>query len=128
MRVAIVLDPAYPELEELAEQMPIWAIDNVHHRAIAERWWKLRGSADATHGITIFKVTDERDAESNCLNIIGEVDLHHGVYSSGMPIATLRVIGAQASKALQEKLEAYGFVTFETTADGFVAQTELPRG
>ena len=123
MTVAIVVDPGYSELERLAEQMPIWAIDNVHHRCVAERWWKLRGCADATQGITTFKVTDETDAEANCMNIIGEVDLHHGIYSSGMPVATLRAVGTPPSKVLREKLEAYGFVTFETTSDGFVAKT-----
>ena len=124
MTVAIVLDPGYPELEQLAEQMPIWAIDNVHHRAVAERRWQLRGCADATQGITIFKVTDERDAEGNCINIIGEVDLHHGIYSSGRPISRLKVVGTRPSNVLREKLGAYGFVTFEPTSDGFVAKTQ----
>jgi len=124
MTVAIVLDPAYLELERLAEQMPIWAVDSALHRGVAERLWLTRGMADAFQGITLFKVSDERDAEVNCANIIGEVDLHHGIYPSGSRVATLKVIGTKPSNRLLEELGAYGFVKFEPTIDGFVASAE----
>jgi|HubBroStandDraft_6_1064221.scaffolds.fasta_scaffold140986_1 hypothetical protein len=124
MTVAIVLDPGYSGLEQLAEEMPIWAVDTVSHRATAERLWKLRGMADAFQGVTLFKVKDERDAEGNFVNIIAEVDLHHGVYSSGSKVATLRVIGTPPSNRLQEELSTYGFLTLETTSDGFLARTQ----
>jgi hypothetical protein len=124
MTVAIVLDPAYLELEQLAEQMPIWAVDSALHRGVAERLWLTRGMADAFQGITLFKVSEERDAEVNCANIIGEVDLHHGIYSSGSRIATLKVIGARPSTNLLEELSTYGFVNFEPTLDGFVARVD----
>ncbi|HKM86211.1 MAG TPA: hypothetical protein VJW96_08380 [Terriglobales bacterium] len=124
MTVAIVLDPAYSELERLAEQMPIWAVDSALHRGVAERLWQKRGMADAFQGITLFKVLDERDAEVNCANIIGEVDLHHGIYSSGSRVASLKVIGATQSNKLLEALGASGFVRFETTPDGFLAHAE----
>jgi hypothetical protein len=124
MTVAIVLDPTYSELEQLAERMPTWAVDTPPNRAVAQRLWDLRGGADAFQGITLFKVTDERDAEGNCINVIDQVDLHHGVYSSGSKIATLRVIGTTASDRLREELSAYGFVTLEATSDGFVARTQ----
>jgi hypothetical protein len=123
MTVAIVLDPAYPGLEELVEQMPIWAVDSAPHRAIAERLWQVRG-ADAFQGITLFKVADERDPEGNCVNVIGDVDLHHGVYSSGSKIEALKVIGTMPSDRLREELGAYGFVTLEKTLDGFIARTQ----
>ncbi|MGD1215034.1 MAG: hypothetical protein ABR861_08610 [Terriglobales bacterium] len=124
MTVAIVLDAAYPELEQLAEQMPVWAVDSAHHRPVAERLWQLRGMADALQGITLFKVSDEGDTEASCINVIGEVDLHHGIYSSGSRVAKLRVIGTVPSNKLQEELGAYGFVNFEPTPDGFVARAE----
>ena len=123
MTVAIVLDPRYSELERLAEQMPIWAVDSAPHRAVAERLWQLRGGADAFQGITLFKVADEQDAEGNCVNVIGEVDLHHSVYSSGSKIAILRVIGTIPSNRLREELGTYGFVTLEATSEGFVARS-----
>ena len=121
MTVAIVVDPRYPELEQLAEQMPIWAIDNSHHRVIAERWWKLRGCADATQGITLFKVSEETNAEENCLGVIDDVDLHHGIYSSGSAIAVLNVFGTPLSDRVQDKLKTLGFVTFRSSPGGFVA-------
>ena len=124
MTVAIVLDPAYLELEQLAEQMPIWAVDSALNRGVAERLWLTQGVADAFQGITLFKVSDERDAEVNCANIIGEVDLQHGVYSSGSTIATLKVIGTKPSNKLREELRAYGFEDFEPTLDGFMAHAE----
>ncbi|MFZ3341024.1 MAG: hypothetical protein WA609_20310 [Terriglobales bacterium] len=124
MTVAIVLDPGYPELESLAEQMPIWVINSTHHRSTAERWWQLRGCADASQGITVFKITDEKDAEGNCINIIGEVDLHHGIYSSGKPVSAVRVIGVRLSDAMREEFGRYGLVSFEPTLEGFVARTQ----
>ena len=122
MTVAIILDPAYPYLEQLADKMPIWAVDSAPHRNIAERLWKSRGLADAFQGITLFKVADERNVEDNFVSIIGEVDLHHGIYSTGSRIARVRVIGAMPSNRVREELGAYGFVTFEQTPDGFIAQ------
>lgn len=124
MTVAIVLDPAYSGLELLANQMPIWAVDSAPHREVAERFWQTRGTADAFQGITLFKVSDERDAEGNCANIIGQVDLHHGIYSSGSKVAALKVIGASPSSKLLEELGVYGFANFEPTPDGFVARAE----
>ena len=123
MTVAIVLSPAYPELERLAEQMPTWAVDSAPHRVIAERLWRVRG-ADALQGITLFKVAGERDPEGNCVNVIGDVDLHHGVYSSGSRIETLKVIGARPSDRLRQELGGYGFVTLDETPDGFIARTQ----
>jgi hypothetical protein len=102
--------------------MPVWAVDSVSNRAVAERHWQLRGSADAHQGITLFKVDDERDAESNCLRVIDDVDLHHGIYSSGSEVSVLKVIGTQASERVQQDLKAYGFVKFEVTPEGFNAQ------
>jgi len=102
--------------------MPIWAVDSALHRPVAERLWQLRGMADAVQGITLFKVANEADAEANCINIISEVDLHHGVYSTGSRVAAVRVIGTRPSNKIRESLGAYGFVTFETTPDGFIAR------
>lgn len=122
MKVAIVLDPCYPELDKLVDQMPVWAVDSVGNRDTAKRLWELRGSADAHQGITLFTVIDERDAENNFIHIIGQVDLHHGIYSSGSEVSMLRVIGVQPSEAIQQEMNGYGFVTFDTTPDGFLAR------
>jgi hypothetical protein len=124
MKVAIVLDPAYPRLEQLGEQMPVWALDSSLNRSLAERLWRVRGMADATQGITLFKVSDERDCEGNCINILGEVDLHHGVYSSGSKVEEIDVIGATPSAKIREVFGVYGFINFEQTADGFVARID----
>jgi hypothetical protein len=125
MKVAIVLDPAYPDLDQLAEEMPVWAVDSVSNRDTAKRLWEQRGSADAHQGITLFTVTDERDAENNCIGIIGQVDLHHGINSSGSEVSILRVIGVHPSEAIKEEMKAYGFVVFETMPDGFLARVSV---
>jgi hypothetical protein len=125
MKVAIVLDPNYPELELLIDAMPIWAVDSVNNRAIAKRFWEMRGSADAYQGMTLFSVADERDAESNCICIIGTVDQHHGIDSSGSEVSMLKVIGVKPSPAIQAEMKAYGFVTFEGTSEGFIARSPL---
>ncbi|WP_263368182.1 hypothetical protein [Edaphobacter bradus] len=122
MKAAIVLDPIYPGLEQMADQMPVWAIDSVAHRATAERMWQLQGTSNAFRGITLFKVKDAGDAEDNCINVIGNVDLHHGVYSSGERISMLIVVGALPSNRVIDELKLYDFETFEMTPDGFVAK------
>jgi len=125
MKVAIVLDPKYPELDQLVNEMPIWAVDSVSNRTTAKRLWEIHGSADAHQGITLFKVADERDAEANCIRIIGQVDLHHGIHSSGSEVSMMRVIGVEPSPAIQKEMKAYGFVMFDATSEGFIAQAPL---
>ena len=120
--VAIVVDPAYLCLTELVEQMPVWAIDVPAHRAVAEAEWKSRGPADAWQGITLFKVTDELDRLGNLLDALDQVDLHHGVYSSGSRIEVLKVIGVSASTEVFDELRPYGFIAIDPTADGFLAR------
>jgi hypothetical protein len=121
MKVAIVLDPTYSELNRLVGEMPVWAIDSESNRAAATRLWDVRGSADANQGVTLFNVADEADAENNCIRIIGQVDLHHGVYSSGSEVSMLRVIGTQPSEAIRQEARCYGFEMFQITEDGFIA-------
>lgn len=124
MTVAIVLNPHYAELAALVNEVPVWAVDSSSHRPVAERLWRLNGMADSRQGITLFKVADENDPESNCLHIIGEVDMHHGVYSTGSALAAVKVIGASLSSELRAALASYGLVKIEITADGFIAKSE----
>jgi hypothetical protein len=124
MRVGIVLDPAYRGLERLVEEMPVWAVDSPLHRSTAGRLWEAHGKADATQGVTLFKVSDEDDPEGNCISILAEVDSHHGLYSSGRSLEILNVIGTAPSAKIRKELSDYGFTIFEQTPDGFVARVE----
>lgn len=126
MKVAIVLDPRYPDLEKLVADMAVWAVDSVAHRAIAERLWQLHGGSDALQGVTLFKVMDEGDKDGNCRSIIGDVDLHHGIYSSGSEIESLRIVGSPPSQETIAELESYGLSSIRLTTDGFVAARGQP--
>ncbi|WP_142988453.1 hypothetical protein [Granulicella rosea] len=124
MTVAIVVDPHYSGLKELTAEMPVWIIDTPFNRALAESSWQPGQVADAFGGVTLYKVSSPDAAERNGIGILDMVDLHHGVYSSGMPISTLKVIGTGLSPVFQAALREYDFVSFEETAFGFLAYTE----
>ena len=121
MIVAIVLDPAFAGLELLAERMPVWAVDAPHNRSVAEKVWHSRGGADAFQGITVFQPQHGTNAEANCLEILDQVDLHHGVHSSGQQIQSLHVVGALPSESLRSELSSLGLSKIEATQDGFTA-------
>jgi hypothetical protein len=121
MIVAIVLDPNYADLELLADSMPVWAVDSSHNRSVAEKMWNSRGGADAFQGITVFKPQHGTNAEANCQEILDQVDLHHGVYSSGQKIQSLHVIGAVPADGLRSELSSIGFSRIKETQNGFIA-------
>ena len=121
MTVAIVVDPGYPYLKELSEEMPVWAVNSPANRATAEELWKFAESPNAFRGLTVFDINDTTAAEKNCLNILDMVDLHHGELSSGSKIGALRVVGTKLTDKLREELQTYGFANFQPTKDGFVA-------
>ena len=102
--------------------MPIWAVDSPQNRAIANRSWQERGSADAFQGITVFTVKDFGTAEANCAGILSDVDLHHGIQYSGGNLTEIHVIGARPDEVLRSELSRFGLALIEHTADGFIAR------
>jgi hypothetical protein len=49
------------------------------------------------------------------------IDLHHGPCSAEFPYVVLRVIGAILTAKLEEALRSYGFASFDSAPDGFIA-------
>jgi len=123
MTVAIVVDPVYPYLKELSEEMHVWAVDTPANRATTEILWKSAGPYSAYRGLTVFDVNDPAATEKNCLGIIYVVDLHHGELSTGSKIDALQVVGTELTEKLREELQTYGFANFQPTKDGFVASS-----
>jgi hypothetical protein len=111
-------------MPELAGRHQIWALRTADTERVAQRFWKEHPPLDAetgSGGITLF--TDEGDAESDCLYILNDVELHHGIASSEPPVfSVLRVLGTSATEAIRDVLCEQGFTRIESRPDGFLAR------
>lgn len=55
-KVAIVLDSAFGgRLAEIAAQMPVWIVDTLANRAMAEQHWSRHPGRSQADGVTTFK-------------------------------------------------------------------------
>jgi hypothetical protein len=126
--VAIVLDPTFGErLTSLVALAPIWIVGSDINRATYERLWRSHkhtghGEKDA---ITGFGVKDENNRIKGLLDILPDVEIHHGraennelVFPSGF---VLKVIGVPLSADITKALQGYGFTSFVEEPDGFQA-------
>jgi hypothetical protein len=122
------VDPNYLELRTLTKQMPVWAINTPHNRAVAEQEWKESTAWTTSAGLTLFDSTTPNNGEANCIAQLDTVDLHHGEWSSGMPIQTLHVIGVAITDALRKALNDYKLTCIIVTNDGFIASSAETSG
>ena len=126
--VVVVLDPAFGErLESLLPLAPIWIADTEINKPTYERLWRDHKHEDHREkgAITSFKVSDTNNRVKSLLDIIPDVETHHGraegkelVFPYGF---VLMVIGVPLNKDVTEALRGYGFTAFRETADGFQA-------
>ena len=114
--VAIVVDPEFgSRLVELAERIEVWACASSENSALIRRLWQV-GSVKT---VTEFKVSSGADAEEWLLEVVGDVDLHHGSYSHDPPWETLEVYGCAASPQVRRALQEFGDGEFVETSGGF---------
>jgi hypothetical protein len=116
--VAIVFDEHYLGFRELAQQMPIWAIDSHDTRALMSTLWSEATSAN--NDLTLFKKTDRMSKESHLLSEIATIETHH------LEVSTLRIIGVPETQVLREGLAECGY-TLENVAGSLLAKkTKMP--
>jgi hypothetical protein len=78
------------------------------------------------NGITTFTVGEQDSAESMLLQVLPEVDLHHGVYSHVPPWDTLEIYGAAVTPAVREALDELGIIQYIPTPYGFACSRSAP--
>jgi hypothetical protein len=120
--VAVVLDTEFGErLLALASRMPVWIVDIPTNRAAAQRCWDLNTGGTQLHGVTTFKIDQAQSPETWLLEILANVDLHHGQYSQSPPYRAVEVCGAGLTSELREAFAELGLVEFVERSGGFVA-------
>lgn len=111
--VAIVFDEHYLGFRELAQQMPIWAIDSHDNRTLMSNLWsEVTG---ANNDLTLFKKTDRMSNESHLLSLFPTIEAHHP------EVCTLRIIGVPETRVLREGLADCGY-TLENVAGNMIAK------
>ena len=70
-------------------------------------------------GVTTFSISEADPPETQVLQVLADVDLHHGEHSHSPPWDGLEVYGATPSPALQEALAEFGVDDILPTVDGF---------
>jgi hypothetical protein len=126
-RVFVVLDREYGErLCELAAKGPVWIVDTLTNRAVAQRIWTADPNRSHLDGITTFKTADAPSPETALIDQLDTIDLHHVTYSANQPYTVLEIIGTTISERTKTELSRFGFSQFQATAEGFRAMRQLP--
>lgn len=115
----VVLDPNYGERLDTATHIsPVWVVASVHNKAACKRLWSAHTTSDHTKkgAITCYDVSDAEDRFANLLNVLPDLELHHGEFSEGF---TLEVIGLKLTDSVISTLRELGFSNFSKTPEGF---------
>lgn len=124
----VVVDPDYElHLETAARVAPVWIVSTKTNRDACERLWKIKPLADHCEkgGITSYKVRAPEDRLKNLLDIVPELETHHGEIKAGefcFPVGfILEVVGLSLTEHVIKELCELGFTSFTETTDGFQA-------
>jgi len=120
--VLLILDPDFGErLRDAWQGQAIWIAMSATNAPIVQPLWAVASNANYLCGITGFTHGDSGTAEESFLDIVSDIDLHHGPYSTANPYTVLRVIGTPFTPAIREALSELGFFAFQQNPDGFTA-------
>jgi hypothetical protein len=125
-KVIVILIPNFGEqLSALAAGVPVWIVDTPANTPVARRLWKERPNENHLTGITTFRINSKDSAESNLLDQLSAIDLHHGPLSADPPYMQIQVLGTALTDEVRQALAHYGFDEFEDIADGFEATRHI---
>jgi hypothetical protein len=102
----------------------VWVVDTPANTTIAHRLTSERRPTSHLDGITTFWVEQNFDAETELIQKLTAIDLHHGPLSANPPYTRMQVFGAALSPAVREALVDYCFTEFRETPDGSEAASE----
>jgi hypothetical protein len=121
-RVAVVVTPEHVrKIETLAAECPVWAVRTPESEAIAERVWG-QGSAS----LTLF--SGSAHPEETLLDVLPEIELHHGEESGFPPLGRVDVFGADPSDGLRREFGLLGLPRLCPQVGGFTASRGSPDG
>jgi hypothetical protein len=116
--VTVVVAPEHvSQIGTLAGECRSGVVRTPESEAIAERIWD-QGSAT----LTFFN--GSADAGETLLDVLPEIELHHGEASGFPPIGRIDVLGAEPSDALQREFALLGLPRLFLLTGGFTARRE----
>ena len=127
--VIAILEPNFGnKLDTMTQVAPVWIIDTTANNPAIQRLRQERQQPDHTKigAITSFSAQEPEARTSNLLDIIADLEIHHG--QANGPVVefpdgfVLRVIGAELSPDGSNALRDFGFTSFEKHPDGFEAK------
>jgi hypothetical protein len=71
--------------------------------------------------VTLFRINADETGEQMILNILEQVDLHHGEYSHDPAWSELDVYGTRNSPDIEAALRECGVTRIDATGEGFIA-------
>ena len=120
--VTVVLDPDFGDkLRALPAGEPVWAVDTPANRAVGEAIWRERPEESSKDGLTLFKVDPDESPSAWLVQVIPDINLHHGEYSHAPPYSVVAVIGVTATTTIRETFADYGLGTIVEHPGGFQA-------
>lgn len=129
----VIVDPNFGDrLESLSQLAPIWIVASPDNKDACHRLWVSQAHSDhrekgaATH----YTVTDLEDRVGNLLDIIPQLETHHGevtgnelTFPDGF---LLEVVGLPLTDSVADGLREVGFSSFVKTVEGFQARWDFP--
>jgi hypothetical protein len=127
--VIVVLEPKFGErIDSLLSRAPIWIVVSEFNRPIYQRLWQTNKHEDHREigAITAFQAKNPEDRNETILNIMSDVETHHGTaqgnYLLFPPGFGIEVIGIKFTEDLGNELKKeYGFSSFIEIPEGFQA-------
>ena len=121
-RVLVILDPGFGErLLEVAAGQAVWIADSATNTPVVKSLWASRPGETHLTGITTFKVSCDDSPATAFLDQLGQIDLHHGPYSSDAPYRVLEVVGVALTSDIEASLKDLGFDGYQPIQLGFIA-------
>ena len=121
-KVYVVVDREFGEkLTELERRVPVWIVDTLSNKPVAQRSWNEHPDEDHLTGITTFNDLNSLSPEEMLLGHLDTIELHHGSYSADPPYTVIEVFGTQLTAKVKNVMSEYGFNEFHVTSTGFTA-------
>ena len=111
--IQVVVDPCFGErLAALPSEEPVWIVQSPLNTPVAQRLWQEGWGA-----LTCFQPGGEASGESDLIQMLGTIDLHHGVSDS-----SLEVIGCLPSERVRAALAEFDLTVISVISEGFFAK------
>ena len=120
-KIAIVVNKDFGEkLIELSKRLHVWICDSENNLPFVKQVWSQDKKYSIESGVTKFDVSDNDSAEDIFVNILDDVDLHHGEFSHEPPWSIIEVYGVSVTQRIKSELSRYEEGRFEILEDGFI--------